>query len=143
MSRRWMSGVVLLVCLLSVPGNVFAQSRATRPAFPQVQAPPPSGEQGPVTTPARPVDTPASPTTAPARPNVVERPWTTAADGPYARAQAVAAERVVPDTALLGASPYPDRYRSPVPAPFRYQPSSDWGGGVLFPGLPFPVIRYR
>jgi hypothetical protein len=76
------------------------------------------------------------------RPNVVERPWTTSIDGPYGRAQAVAAERVLPETqAVQGSSPYPDQFRSPVPAPFRYEPSTgQWSGGFLFPALPFPAI---
>ena len=87
---------------------------------------------------------PPAPATTSSRPNVLERPWTDAADGPYARAQAVAAERLVPDTRLVGLSPYPDRFRSPVPSPFRYEPgASGWSGGLLFPGLPFPAIGVR
>jgi hypothetical protein len=80
---------------------------------------------------------------SPNRPNVLERPWTSEPTGPYARAQAVAAERVVPPTEVAGGSPYPAAFRSPVPAPFRYEPSvgfPGWEGPVLFPGLPFPVI---
>jgi 4-aminobutyrate aminotransferase len=39
---------------------------------------------------------------SPNRPNVLERPWTSEPTGPYARAQAVAAERVVPPTEVAG-----------------------------------------
>lgn len=101
------------------------------PTFPLVEAPPselPLGAGVPATAQA-------------VRPSVAERPWTDGANPPYDRAQAVAAERLRPDAALHGASPYPDRYRTPVPAPFRPPAATTWRGGMLYPGLPFPPIR--
>lgn len=87
-----------------------------------------------------------APGTAPVggRPDVVQRPWTTAANSPYRRAQDVAAERVNGTGAVSGASPYPDEYRSPVPAPFQPQASRPrWRPVMLYPALPFRPIAIQ
>lgn len=104
--------------------------------FPVVDAPPDGDLPG---------DAPGMPAAVPApkggHPTALQRPWSADAGSPHGRAQAVAVEHLRPDTRLYGASPYPDEYRSPVPAPFRPAVSTPWSrGGMLYPALPFPAI---
>ena len=78
------------------------------------------------------------------RPNVLQRPWSDDPQSPHGRAQAVAAERVSGAAQPAAASPYPEKYRSPVPAPFRPRATERrWRGGLIYPALPFPAIVVR
>lgn len=122
----------------AVAAERAAQQTVPTLDFPVVDAPPADDLAGDA---ARSEGTKA--VTSPGRPSVAERAWTRKANT-YARAQAVAAERLQPQAGPSGSSPYPDEYRSAVPAPF--QPPADdfrWRGGLLFPALPFPAIGAR
>jgi len=133
----------------NTPGSPYDRAQAVaaervRPTTPSIDFPVVDAPPGELPATALPAAAGAAVPGASGRPNVLQRPWTDDPGSPHGRAQAVAAERGVRDGRLQGASPYPDKYRSPVPTPFRPQsPRSRWRGGVIYPALPFPPIDCR